>query len=104
MPDPARSCPQDRVNRQFKADRPNTLSGADFTDVSTWQGHLYVAFVIDVFARRIVDSKVSSHMRTDFVLDALEMGLRNFPGAIQLWAWAYAVIRCWRTRPACAVG
>ena len=47
-------CPLDRVNRQFKADRPNQLWVSDFTYVSTWQGWLYVAFVIDVFARRIV--------------------------------------------------
>ena len=54
IPDPATPCPQDRVNRQFKADRPNQLWVSDFTYVSTWQGWLYVAFVIDVFARRIV--------------------------------------------------
>ena len=65
-------CPLDRVNRQFKADRPNQLWVSDFTYVSTWQGWLYVAFVIDVFARRIVGWRVSSSMRTDFVLDALE--------------------------------
>lgn len=73
--DPAAPCPQDRVNRQFRADRPNALWVADFTYVSTWQGHLYVAFVIDVYARRIVGWKVSSTMRTDFVLDALEQAL-----------------------------
>ena len=69
------SCPLDRVNRQFKADRPNQLWVSDFTYVSTWQGWLYVAFVIDVFARRIVGWRVSSSMRTDFVLDALEQAL-----------------------------
>jgi putative transposase len=69
------SCPLDRVNRQFNADRPNQLWVSDFTDVSTWQGWLYVAFVIDVFARRIVGWRVSSSMRTDFVLDALEQAL-----------------------------
>jgi putative transposase len=53
-------CPLDRVNRQFKADRPNQLWVSDFTYVSTWQGWLYVAFVIDVFARRIVGWRVSS--------------------------------------------
>lgn len=58
-------CPLDRVNRQFKADRPNQLWVSDFTYVSTWQGWLYVAFVIDVFARRIVGWRVSSSMRTD---------------------------------------
>jgi putative transposase len=69
------SCPLDRVNRQFKADRPNQLWVSDFTYVSTWQGWLYVAFVIDVFARRIVGWRVSSSMHTDFVLDALEQAL-----------------------------
>jgi putative transposase len=69
------SCPLDRVNRQFKADRPNQLWVSDFTYVSTWQGWLYVAFVIDVFARRIVGWRVSPSMRTDFVLDALEQAL-----------------------------
>jgi transposase InsO family protein len=68
-------CPLDRVNRVFKADRPNQLWVSDFTYVSTWQGWLYVAFVIDVFARRIVGWRVSSSMRTDFVLDALEQAL-----------------------------
>jgi len=68
-------CPLDRVNRQFKADRPNQLWVSDFTYVSTWQGWLYVAFVIDVFTRRIVGWRVSSSMRTDFVLDALEQAL-----------------------------
>ena len=66
------ACPLDRVNRQFRAERPNQLWVSDFTYVSTWQGWLYVAFVIDVFARRIVGWRVSSSMRTDFVRDALE--------------------------------
>jgi len=68
-------CPLDRVHRQFKADRPNQLWVSDFTYVSTWQGWLYVAFVIDVFARRIVGRRVSNSMQTDFVLDALEQAL-----------------------------
>lgn len=68
-------CPLDRVNRQFRAERPNQLWVSDFTYVSTWQGWLYVAFVIDVFARRIVGWRVSSSMKTDFVLDALEQAL-----------------------------
>ena len=68
-------CPLDRVNRQFKADRPNQLRVSDFTYVPTWQGWLYVAFVIDVYARRIVGWRVSSSMRTDFVLEALEQAL-----------------------------
>lgn len=75
IPDKAQPCPLDRVNRQFKADRPNQLWVADFTYVSTWQGWLYVAFVIDVFARRIVGWRVSTSMHTDFVLDALEQAL-----------------------------
>ena len=73
--DKAAPCPLDRVNRQFKADRPNQLWVSDFTYVSTWQGWLYVAFVIDVFARRIVGWRVSRSMRSDFVLDALEQAL-----------------------------
>jgi len=68
-------CPLDKVNRQFRAERPNPLWVSDFTYVSTWQGWLYVALVIDVFARRIVGWRVSSSMRTDFVLDALEQAL-----------------------------
>jgi len=73
--DPKAPCPLDHVKRQFKADRPNALWVSDFTYVSTWQGFVYVAFVIDVFARRIVGWKVSSSARTDFVLDALEQAL-----------------------------
>ncbi|MHB8346180.1 MAG: IS3 family transposase [Acidiferrobacterales bacterium] len=69
------ACPLDRVNRQFRADRPNAPWVSDFTYVSTWQGWLYVAFVIDVFARRIVGWRVSRSMHTDFVLDALEQAL-----------------------------
>jgi len=75
VPDASAPCPLDRVNRQFKAERPNQLWVSDFTYVSTWQGWLYVAFVIDVYARRIVGWRVSSAMRTDFVLDALEQAL-----------------------------
>jgi transposase InsO family protein len=68
-------CPLDRVNCHFRAQRPNQLWVSDFTYVSTWQGCVYVAFVIDVFARRIVGWRVSSSMRADFVLDALEQAL-----------------------------
>ena len=74
-PDTSAPCPLDRVNRQFKANRPNELWVSDFTYVSTWQGWLFVAFVIDVYARRIVGWRVSHSMRTDFVLDALEQAL-----------------------------
>ncbi|WP_420703325.1 IS3 family transposase [Escherichia coli] len=65
----------DRVNRQFVAERPDQLWGADFTYVSTWQGFVYVAFIIDVFAGYIVGWRVSSSMETTFVLDALEQAL-----------------------------
>ena len=58
IPDKKAVCPLDRVNRQFRADRPNQLWVSDFTYVSTWRGWLYVAFVIDVFARRIVGWRV----------------------------------------------
>jgi putative transposase len=68
-------CPLDHVQRLFKADRPNALGISDFTYVSTWQGFVYVAFVIDVFARRIVGWRASSTVRTDFVLGALEQAL-----------------------------
>jgi putative transposase len=74
-PDTSASCPLDRVNREFQADRPNQLWVSDFTYVSTWQGWLYVAFVVDVFARRIVGWRVSTTMTTEFVLDALEQAL-----------------------------
>jgi transposase InsO family protein len=69
--------PLDRVQRQFTADRPNALWVSDFTFVATWQGFVYVAFVIDVYARRIVGWRVSSSARTDFVLDALEQALHD---------------------------
>jgi transposase InsO family protein len=75
IPDAKTPCPLDRVNRQFRAERPNQLWVSDFTYVSTWQGWLYVAFVIDVYARRIVGWRVSRSMTTDFVLDALEQAL-----------------------------
>jgi putative transposase len=67
--------PADLVDRQFVATRPNQLWVSDFTYVATWGGFVYVAFVIDVFARRIVGWRVSASMRTDFVLDALEQAI-----------------------------
>jgi putative transposase len=73
--DTAAPCPLDRVNRQFIAQRPDQLWGSDFTYVSTWQGFVFVAFVTDVFARRIVGWRVSRSMHTQFVLDALEQAL-----------------------------
>lgn len=63
------------MDRQFTATRPNQLWVADFTYVATWRGFVYVAFVIDVFARRIVGWRVSSSLRTDFVLDALDQAI-----------------------------
>jgi transposase InsO family protein len=67
--------PSDLVERDFTATRPNQLWVSDFTYVATWQGFVYVAFVIDVFARRIVGWRVSASLRTDFVLDALEQAI-----------------------------
>ena len=66
VPDDAVVRPLDRVNRRFWADRPNQLWASDFTYMSTWQGWLYVAFVIDVYARRIVGWRVSKSMTMDF--------------------------------------
>ena len=73
--EPATPCPEDRVNRQFQAERPNALWLSDFTYVATWAGFVYVAFVIDASARRIVGWRVSSSMEAGFVLDALEQAL-----------------------------
>jgi len=73
----ATPCPLDRVNRQFKAPRPNALWVSDFTYVATWAGFVYVAFVIDVFARRIVGWRVSRTAHAGFVLDALEQALHE---------------------------
>jgi putative transposase len=75
--DKATPCPADRVNRKFQAPRPNTLWVSDFTYVSTWQGFVYTAFVIDAFARRIVGWRVSSTASAGFVLDALEQALHE---------------------------
>lgn len=76
------ACPLDRVNRQFSAPQPNRLWVADFTYVWTVQGFVYVAFIIDVFARFIVGWRVSKTMQSDLVLDALEQALHaRKPGA-----------------------
>jgi transposase InsO family protein len=75
VPDPKAACPLDLVNRKFIAERPNQLWVSDFTYVSTWQGWVYIAFVVDVFSRRIVGWRQSSSMHTEFVLDALEQAL-----------------------------
>jgi len=76
-PDKGAPCPADRVNRQFLAPRPNLLWVSDFTCVATWQGFIYVAFVIDTFARRIVGWRVSRTAHAGFVLDALEQALHD---------------------------
>jgi transposase InsO family protein len=78
--DDALSRPVDRVNRQFTATRPNQLWVADITFVATWSGFAYVAFVLDVFARRIVGWRVSRSLHTDLVLDALEQALWSRTG------------------------
>ena len=75
--DKALPCPLDRVNRQFKALRPNALWVSDFTYVSTWSGFVYVAFVIDVYARRIVGWRASRTAHAGFVLDALEQAIHD---------------------------
>jgi putative transposase len=74
---PAASCPLDRVNRQFRAPRPNVLWLSDFTYIATWQGFVYVAFIIDAYARRIVGWRVSRTAHAGFVLDALEQALAD---------------------------
>jgi len=70
--------PPDLVRREFRAERPNQLWVADLTYVATWAGFVYVAFVIDVFARSIVGWRVSSSLRSDLALDALEQALHAF--------------------------
>jgi len=73
--DPTTPRPDDLVQRAFTATRPNALWVADFTYVATWRGFVYVAFVLDVFSRRIVGWRASTSMRTDLALDALEQAL-----------------------------
>lgn len=75
IPDESANGPADLVKRQFRAERPDELWLADFTYVATWPGFVYVAFVVDVFARRIVGWRVARSTRTDLVLDALEQAL-----------------------------
>ncbi|QOT74502.1 MULTISPECIES: IS3 family transposase [Sphingobium] len=72
---PKAQCPLDKVNREFRVSRPNALWVVDFTYVHTWAGFVYVAFVIDAFARRIVGWKVSTSATAGFVLDALEQAI-----------------------------
>ena len=75
IPDEAALRPTDRVDRDFTATRPNRLWVADLTYVATWRGFVYVAFVIDVFSRKIVGWRVSNSLKTDIALDALEQAL-----------------------------
>jgi len=75
--DKATPCPRDHVNRQFQVSRPNVLWVSDFTFVATWQGFVYVAFIIDAYARRIVGWRVSRTAHAGFVLDALEQALHE---------------------------
>jgi putative transposase len=75
--DKAAPCPLDHVNRVFHAPAPNVLWVSDFTYVSTWTGFVYVAFVIDVYARRIVGWRASRTAHASFVLDALEQALHE---------------------------
>jgi transposase InsO family protein len=82
--DDALARPADLVNRQFTANRPNQLWVADITFVATWVGFVYVAFIIDVFARRIVGWRVSRSLHTELVLDALEQALWSRTGTVGL--------------------
>jgi len=75
--DKAAPCPKDHVNREFQASAPNRLWVSDFTYVSTWNGFVYVAFIIDAFSRRIVGWRVSRTAHTGFVFDALEQALHD---------------------------
>jgi putative transposase len=84
IPDDAADRPADLVNRDFTATRPNQLWVADLTYVATWSGFVYVAFVVDVFSRMIVGWRVSSSLRSDLALDALEQALHARPDTDEL--------------------
>jgi transposase InsO family protein len=75
VPDTTAARPPDLVDRRFIAERPNELWLADITYASTWQGWLYVSFILDVYSRTIVGWQIADHLRTDLVLDALEMAI-----------------------------
>jgi transposase InsO family protein len=107
--DRATPCPADRVNRRFQTPRPNALWVSDFTYVASWTGFVYVAFVIDAFARRIVGWRVSRTAHAGFVLDALEQALcerrpvqgglvhhsdRGMQGGFK---WSSQRVVCWRS-------
>jgi putative transposase len=80
IPDPGRQRPPDLVHRRFFAPTPNRLRVADFTQVATWTGTVYIAFVIDAYSRRIVGWRAAASMTTALVLDALEHGRPALPG------------------------
>ena len=75
FPDTSALCPTDLVNRDFAANRPNQLWVVDLTYVATWLGFVYVALIIDVFARVIVGWRASGSLHTDLALDALEQAI-----------------------------
>ena len=77
VPDKGQPRPKDKGNRKFRAPAPNMLWVSDFTYVSTWQGFVYVAFIIYTFADKIAGWRVSSSPKTDFVLDALQQALHD---------------------------
>jgi putative transposase len=84
VPDAALARPEDRVKRNFAVERPDALWVSDLSYVATWSGFVYVAFVIDAFARRIVGWRVSNTLRSDLALDALEQALyERAPDAAQ---------------------
>lgn len=93
--------PGDRVNRQFTATRPNALWVADLSYVATWRGFVYVTFIIDAYARRIVGWRVANSLRTDLVLDALEQALctRQHPGTCSSPRYCRSAIRSAWQRP-----
>ena len=77
IPDKNAPCPLDKVNREFRVPAPNMLWVSDFTYVATWKGFVYVAFVIDAYARKIVGWRASTSAQTGFVLDALEQAVHD---------------------------
>jgi putative transposase len=77
IPDKRLPCPLDKVNRQFRVPSPNMLWVSDFTYVATWKGFVYVAFVIDAYARKIVSWRLSTTPHAGFVLDALEQAVHE---------------------------
>lgn len=91
IPDKRLPCPLDKVNRQFRVPAPNMLWVSDFTYVATWKGFVYVAFVIDAYARKIVGWRVSTSPHAGFVLDALEQAVHDGARS-RAWAWFTTVI------------